>query len=369
MGEGANEMRDALQGDGLMNQALVLVGGVAAEAEPLASLGAQLDVTYRTLAEFVRDPSGVEPRCLVLDWRDEKMRSMLREARQGARFPVVPIVAILERPWAAEVGQAFTDGIDDYVIRGAVDDLRHKLVALLKDGYLPANMTAGQVVLAAADREQRILLASTLRRMGFDVRFAVGVEDVPTDAAVKLVVASAGLDGLSEALVARTESSPPWLIAGNKHELAALDLGETKGIKTHDTAGEPSQVVFAANQLLTQDFQQLRRSRRLPYGTPASFCAGSAGLTHGFTYNVSLGGLFVRTMTPPGLGSEVELEFSPPHGRGRVLVVGRVAWREARPINPSGIPCGFGVQYDELPVADGAALEAGYAALLAEAED
>jgi Tfp pilus assembly protein PilZ len=125
----------------------------------------------------------------------------------------------------------------------------------------------------------------------------------------------------------------------------------------------------------------MRRSPRFTFETPVSFaplagghpaaCSdGSDGdhglLQWGYSYNISRGGLFVRTVTPPGMGQELALEFSPPFGRGRVIVEGKVAWRQEFS-RSRGFPPGFGLQYaEDLPIPDAAALEAGYAKLLAD---
>jgi hypothetical protein len=69
-------------------------------------------------------------------------------------------------------------------------------------------------------------------------------------------------------------------------------------------------------------------------------------------------------LTPPALGLDLSLEFTPPFGRGRVQVDGKVVWRQEYS-KVKGYPPGFGIQYnDDLPVADQAALEAGYNKLI-----
>jgi len=135
-----------------------------------------------------------------------------------------------------------------------------------------------------------------------------------------------------------------------------------------DLDADLAQVVFSANKLLIGAGRALRRSERLPYETPVRVWI-SAGMVEiwGYTYNINLGGLYVRTLTPPALGTEIDLELVPPHGRGRVMVEGKVVWRQE--YSPGkGYPAGFGAQYTEerLPVADGAALEHGYLRLVEE---
>jgi hypothetical protein len=357
-----------------MTKSRIAIAGLEPENDHLASLSTALELQLITLSEQVEkrdDPA----RCLVVNWEHAETRETWLDARNGGKLPVLPTVIIVDDPWSDAVNQAFAQGIDDFVIASDLTTLETKLASLLREGGLPSTQAAGKVVLADPDRNQRVLFAGQLRRMGFNVEFAVDEMGIPHDESVKLVVASCALDVVA-ALEAAPDSRPPWLVTGSKDELLGLDLDKMERIKLFDTSSEPAQLVFTANQLLTEGFQQMRRSKRLPYGTAVLFHiveAPSANVPaeatrpiFGYTYNISEGGLFVRTMTPPGLATHVELEFSPPHGKGRVCVQGQVAWREARPVNPRGVPCGFGLQYTDLPVADGAALNAGYAALLDE---
>ena len=83
-----------------------------------------------------------------------------------------------------------------------------------------------------------------------------------------------------------------------------------------------------------------------------------------YTRDISLNGLFIRTIVPPPPETMLTISFRPPTGEGSVQVGARVAWRKefgsgADPMKPSGV----GVQFTRVSVPDGAAIEAGYGVL------
>lgn len=355
-----------------MSRSHIAIGGLDITAEPFQQLTDRFDWDLSLVEELegANVAPAAAPRCLVVDWELEDSRDLCRNLRASGTLPDVPVVAIVDDPWSPLVTDAFASGVDDYLPRRQLDRLEQKVAAVAGGGALLGQSASGKVVLVDPDRNQRVLLAQQLRRMGFDVHFALDIESIPDGDEVKMVVISAALD--VGAALSKRESELPWLIVGEREQLGGVDAVEAKRTKLFDTGGDPGQIVFVANQLLTEEFTQLRASKRLVYGVPIHFGGvqnGSAGIrTYGYTYNISLGGLFVRTLTPPAMGTVLDLRFSPPAGRGRVLVTGRVVWRQEQPVGRNGVPCGFGLQYAELPLADGAALDAGYQQLANELE-
>ena len=318
------------------------------------------------------------PLCAVVDWRSAVGRDLCLGVRGSPVLADLPLVAVVDDPWSPTVGEAFTSGADDYVAIADLEHVRGKLASLRGSGIALGGSLTGAVILADPDRQRRVQLARHLGRMGLNVRFALDADGIPNDPEVRLVVAHYELPphGILPALrrleTARaSDSAIPWVVVGPTEALTALknDVGDAPGLKFFDEASDPAQIVFLANQLLVGQAKAMRRSPRLLYQVPAAMSAAggpaASPAAWGYTYNINRGGLFIRTITPPAAGSMLEIEFTPPHGRGRVRVEGKVVWRQEFPGTRSS-PAGCGIQYGELPLADGAALEVGYGKLLEE---
>jgi Tfp pilus assembly protein PilZ len=288
----------------------------------------------------------------------------------SANLAEVPIIVVIDDPWGPRVSAVFAYGADDYVLVGQVGELRRKLKALLSDDVSSGSRLLGTVALADTNRERRVQFARHLRRMGFDVCFALDVKGIPDDPSVKLVVAHHRLPphgvgrGLSEYRHGNA-AQIPWIIVGTEPELTAVKATLFKNDKVtfFDVSADPAQVVFAANQLLLGSDASMRRSQRLRYGSPLRFNLLQQPAQWGYTFNISRGGLYVRTLTPPELGNELTLQFRAPFGRGRVELTAQVVWRQSFS-RSKGYPSGFGLQYSDVQLADAAALKAGYDKLL-----
>ena len=74
--------------------------------------------------------------------------------------------------------------------------------------------------------------------------------------------------------------------------------------------------------------------------------AGNERDALGYTWNASLGGLFVRTLHPFDVGQELWVDVTPPRSTRRVRLAATVAWR--RPFTATGeAPAGVGLRVDE----------------------
>jgi Tfp pilus assembly protein PilZ len=117
-------------------------------------------------------------------------------------------------------------------------------------------------------------------------------------------------------------------------------------VSVADGYAPPENVLFIVNELLAPRNVDQRASPRLLYGTTVAFRpAGREEDEIGFSYNVSAGGVFVRTLAPPDFGQEVWLEMWPPRSERRVRLEGVVAWRRAFGRGAGAtVPPGFGVK-------------------------
>jgi Tfp pilus assembly protein PilZ len=205
------------------------------------------------------------------------------------------------------------------------------------------------------------VMGRALGNGGFSVRFVSTKDELLKESVtddVRLVVAVDELApaGLAPLLRKAREgaSSTPWVAVASPKRMAPL-LGEIAGlgpVSIADGYAPPENVLFLANELLVRRDVNLRASPRLLYGTSIAFrAAGRDEDEIGFSYNISAGGVFVRTLAPLGAQEEVWLEMWPPRSERRVRLVGTVAW--ARPFGPherATVPSGFGVR-----IADGLA--------------
>jgi CheY-like chemotaxis protein len=295
----------------------------------------------------------------------------------------LPLIAIVGNAWDAQLGRLFMFSIDDYAVEDELDGLQPKLLALGR-GSPWANVSpeAGRVVVADPDPGRRLLYGRLLRRKGLGVDFALDQDDLMRRASqnedVKLVLSATDLPprGMKAAFEAfRVEggrlAALPWVVEGNAEQLDAVRFGAsaTAQVRLFDNNDPPESVLFHVNDLLNPSLGDARTSPRLLYGGPACFrVVGSRHQTSAFTYNVNRTGLFIRTLVPPPRDSELIIDVRPPFGEGRARVYGKVVWRkECRQEGGPVVPTGMGVTYTRVPLADGAALTAGYEKLLESA--
>jgi len=126
----------------------------------------------------------------------------------------------------------------------------------------------------------------------------------------------------------------------------------------------PADAVLLAANLLAAPSGARRSTERLLYSTIVRFREVGSEYDHlGCTYNVSAGGLYVRTLALPK-GQQVWVEIVPPGSMDRVRLEGRVAWRT--PISRDAscpTPVGFGIQISDGSKQSLKAWQAGYRAL------
>jgi hypothetical protein len=137
-------------------------------------------------------------------------------------------------------------------------------------------------------------------------------------------------------------------------------------LRIFEAEADAEGLTFVLNELLAPPPAGVRRSVRILYGAPASFVhEGGDDWIHGFTYNINLGGVYIRTLTPLPLQTKIELSFRPPFGRGQVIAEAQVVWRKKiGDISGAASPPGMGVQFTKMWQADRAGYEAGYQLLL-----
>jgi hypothetical protein len=285
------------------------------------------------------------------------------QARSHARFGEVAIVGAATQRSDLEFTELFLWGADDLVAVAAPHSVVKRLRALsaqqaARPGPAPAPARAQDALVAGADAAWRSVMGRALNNGGFVVRFEASAEGVARQClaeSVRVVVAADNLDGggAMDALQKARESGSktPWILVVPPKKMASAyaDAATLGSVSVADGYAPPENVLFIVNELLAPRNVDQRASPRLLYGTTVAFrAAGREEDEIGFSYNVSAGGVFVRTLAPPEFGQDVWLEMWPPRSERRVRLEGVVAWRRAFGRGAGAtVPPGFGVKLTE----------------------
>ncbi|MFZ5897160.1 MAG: PilZ domain-containing protein [Myxococcota bacterium] len=302
----------------------------------------------------------------------EESEQLAVQTRSRAGLSRLPVLTLSDSITDLDFASAFSWGADDVAPLGSLRPLITRLRSLPKESPTAPVEKRGTALVAEADRTRRTTVARVLRNAGYTLRFAVTPEDTEhfvADPTLALVVVSKDLfpsapESIQAARAAGSQAnfvlcSPPRDI---KHDRAALQ--GVSGVKLTDSFAAPENVLFVANEL-GGAFTNNRKSPRIPYGARVAFrSAGRDSDEYGYSYNISLNGIYVRTLAPPE-DDEVWLELCPPRIERHVRLVGRVAWR--RPFNyneNATVPPGFGVEIIDGAARDRALWAEGYTRLV-----
>ncbi len=295
------------------------------------------------------------------------------EARSSARHVRLPMLALSRSVGDLAFNDAFSWGADDVLPFGEVRPLLTRLRNLPRDQVEPPKAGRGDALIAEADRTRRTVVARVLRNAGYTVTFAVTAEDAEAfaeRAELSLAVVNTELLPDVRAVVERARaagSSANFILCCAPRDLRKVrdGLEDLSGVAAVDGYAAPENVLFASNELRAGGVNN-RKSARLLYGTTVAFRgAGRERDDLGFTYNVSSGGLYVRTLAPPD-DDETWIELRPPRSDRLVRLVAKVAWRRRFNHNENAtVPPGFGAQIVDGARADLNAWNEGYEAMSA----
>jgi len=318
-----------------------------------------------------------DPIAIALDMTSHGAETSCLSLRGMARLAHVPVIGLTAELNDLAFPEMYGWGGDDVIRSGAPRDLVPRLRGLATDAPLQPPAAKGRVVVVDSDRRRRVLYARVLRNAHYDVHFAIEADEAlaaSRNEAVKLLITNAesgSEDAVDLAVRTRSEglavpvviAAPPMKMSGYR---AAVE-GLAKVVVT-DGFAPPENLLFVANELGRSGANDGRASLRLLFGTVVTFRqAGRDEDAFGCTYNISAGGLYVRTLAPLDRGDDVWLELRPPRSDRRVRLEGRVVWRRRfGPIESATVPPGFGVQITDAAKADLSRYEAGYRAFAAD---
>lgn len=362
-----------------MSACFVFVGEPGPDAPHMLSILKQNSLSAKRLAlgEGLRDElAAAEPLAVILCAAVPERGALVAHLREHPKLLNVPMIARTQRIEPTCIENVFRDGFDDYYPDGSKEQFTALVAAMKRESSWGAvRAPAGQVILAHPDRLERVRLANVLRRNGYDTYFAGTVEELEQAllrGSHRAVVASVTLPGksLSEVVGVNGEGAepPPWVVVASDEEAEQLadTLPDRPVCRILQAGADPEGVTFLMNEMLSPPPAGVRRSPRLLYAGLVSFYAeGSDVEFHGYTFNASLGGVYIRSLATLPLQTRIDVRVVPPHGRGTVAAMAQVCWvKRWGDTGGAASPPGMGIQFLEMWPADQAGFEAGYGVLL-----
>jgi len=349
------------QGD----RSLLLVGAFGEDAlrcvrEAAATVGVATAVVGRCEEAPAALAAAVEPLALVLQMDAGGAAQTFAHVRAQARLAQLPIFGVAPQRDDLAFTELFSWGGDDLVTLTAPPALARRLRPLVarpapRQDAKPRDRGA---IVAGADARWRSVMGRALYQGGFSVRFMASVADLAQESladGVRVVVVADDMGpGAAEAALAAARSQgsqAAWVVVAPPKRMALLQaaIGTLGPLSVADGFAPPENVLFLTNELLSRRGVDQRASPRVLYGTTVAFrAAGRDEDEIGFSYNVSAGGLYVRTLAPLDAGQELWLEMWPPRSERRVRLAGTVAWKRVfGPSEGATVPAGFGVKLTE----------------------
>lgn len=362
------------------DRSLVLVGALRDETircviEAASSVGVATEVIGRCEEAPAALAGGPEPLAIVLGMNSDGAAQMFAHIRAQARLAHLPILGVVPQRDDLAFTELFSWGGDDLVTMTSPHPLTRRLRPLLARPAQPREQKPREhcAMVVGADPRWRSVMGRAMYQGGFSVRFVVNASDAVEESLgeqVRVVVFAEDRGGpAAEATLAAARargSKAAWVVVVPPKRMATLNasLQSLGPVSVADGFAPPENVLFLTNELLSQRGVDNRASPRVLYGTNVSFrVAGRDEDEVGFSYNVSAGGVYVRTLAPPDAAQEVWLEMWPPRSERRVRLAGTVAWR--RPFGSSQgatVPAGFGVKITDGLAGDLDRWRAGYEA-------
>jgi CheY-like chemotaxis protein len=298
------------------------------------------------------------PDVLLLRLDTEHLDEFTAALHTHPKLEGVPLLAILPRLTQTAAIRASSLGSDDFL---ALDDvpaiLAGKLAAATKEADERPRPQQCRVLLGDASPMHGRVLSRLLVQAGFDVKVVVDGEaalrELTEPRGYGLVILDLGLpecdprNFLERAREKLGDATPPALAMIHPGVPVARAVAAAMGgfRHTHDKRRPPDELVFLAHEASVTDHAKLRASPRLLCAVLVGFRREGGRWEYGLSHNLSLSGLYVRTIDPPPVEAMVDLEFTPPGSEGPILAHGQVMWRKdfsARAVRAS--PTGMGLK-------------------------
>ncbi|MBN2191478.1 MAG: hypothetical protein JW751_01575 [Polyangiaceae bacterium] len=290
------------------------------------------------------------PAAVLVDLELEEAHKLCRRVRTKRRAVDVAVFGLSSEITNAVFARALKWGVDDVVSPRTEGALANRLVALPLDPTVPI-AERGDAVVATRDENEN-LIGRLLTNAGYDVEYASDSTSLLHLAALprmRLVVASPELGGPRELIevTRRRGGHATWVVLAGEDRIPHVerDLAGLPRVGVASLADSLDHILFVSNELGMTEDRAARRERRILYGALCAFHAIERDvIEHGFTYNVSPSGLYVRTLSPPR-EEQVRIDLLAPGTARPVRLEGHVAWRRGfGRLGTATAPPGFGVK-------------------------
>jgi len=290
------------------------------------------------------------PPAVLVDLALDDAEKLCRKIRTRRRAVDVAIFGLTSTVTETAFARALSWGVDDVVSPRIEGALATRLVSLPLDPTVPVT-ERGDAVVATRDESEN-LIGRMLTNAGYQVEYATDSTSLLHLAAserMRLVVASPDLGSPRDHVTTtrRRGGNATWIVLGRPAEVARLEreVADLPRVGVVSLTDALDHILFVSNELAVGDGRGERRERRILHGALCAFCPlGSTMLEHGFTYNVSPSGLYVRTLAPPR-EDRVRIDVLAPGTEQPVRLEGQIAWRRGfGRLGTATAPPGFGVR-------------------------
>jgi uncharacterized protein (TIGR02266 family) len=335
--------------------------GVCSQLKALGWEAVALDGGQACLAALA---AGRTPQAILMDLHmpDMKGDAACQRVKENPAWRDVPVIMFTTANSPHEMMYCWRAGADDFLSKPAQPaELAAKLAAVA-DAPLPVALAPrhGRLVMVEDSRFYRTLVGGALEHEGFEVTYAPDaasarrlLEDGATDAdgfLLDVLLPDGSGVQLAEALrrsprfalkrvVLLTAFAPTPEVQAQVARLPGVSLVEKRALPADLLVRRVLELLAPAHR------GSLRAVERSPFFSVVSFRGPSGEALSGFSYDASPGGLFVRTLTPGPVGSQVQLEVRVASQPGALRAEGTVAWanpfRRGSSVRP---PVGMGLR-------------------------
>ncbi len=311
-----------------------------------------------------------QPKLILMDLGMAPMRGdeCCQRIKQDERLSRIPIIMLTAADAAHEVMNSWRAGADDYLPKPIrLSQLASKIQALRTAepaaNGAPSRSAPWQRLMYVENRPfYRTQLGGALEHAGFQILYCNDGADAlraltARQDTIDLVIGDLGVLGaqpLDEARQLRDRAGQKPMVLTCAVDQPAETQRAVLQLTGHELLDKrvlPAEAILAKiNSLLPRVTLDVRPHERVPFFSVVAFRGGPGDeWLSGFAYNISTGGIFIRTMTPLPPMSEVEMKVQFFAAKDDVCCQGVVAWANAfHSRRAFSYPLGMGVRFSKL---------------------